>query len=67
VGALIGYLVLMPFLTPAVLAGTLAFVAGIMIYISLESCCPWPTATATPPGHQHVAFGMLVMAQPADA
>ena len=36
VGALIGFLVLMPFLTPDILSMTLAFVAGIMIYISLD-------------------------------
>ena len=36
VGALIGYLLLMPFLTPMVLAGTLAFVAGVTTSISLS-------------------------------
>jgi zinc transporter, ZIP family len=40
VGALIGYLLLMPFLTPAVLSTTLAVVAGIMIYISLDEILP---------------------------
>jgi len=63
VGALIGYLVLMPFLTPTVLAGTLAFVAGVMIYISLDELLP----TAHRYGHGHlvisgVVLGMFVMA-----
>jgi len=62
-GALLGYLVLMPFLTPAVLAGTLAFVAGVMIYISLDELLP----TAHRYGHGHlvisgVVLGMLIMA-----
>lgn len=62
-GALLGYLVLMSFLTPAVLAGTLAFVAGVMIYISLDELLP----TAHRYGHGHlvisgVVLGMLIMA-----
>ncbi len=63
VGALIGYLVLMPFLTPTVLAGTLAFVAGVMIYISLDELLPM----AHRYGHGHlvisgIILGMLIMA-----
>jgi len=63
VGALIGYLLLMPFLKPAVLAGTLAFVAGIMIYISLDELLPM----AHRYGHGHlvisgIVLGMLIMA-----
>lgn len=63
VGALIGFLVLMPFLTPVVLAGTLAFVAGVMIYISLDELLPM----AHRYGHGHlviggIVLGMLVMA-----
>jgi ZIP family zinc transporter len=63
VGAIIGYLVLMPFLTPSVLAGTLAFVAGVMIYISLDELLPM----AHRYGHGHlvisgVILGMLIMA-----
>jgi ZIP family zinc transporter len=63
VGALIGFVLLMPFLTPAVLAGTLAFVAGIMIYISLDELLPM----AHRYGHGHLVIsgivaGMLVMA-----
>lgn len=40
VGAIIGYLLLKPFLTPAILSMTLAFVAGIMVYISLDEILP---------------------------
>ncbi|MBN1362355.1 MAG: zinc transporter ZupT [Sedimentisphaerales bacterium] len=63
VGALFGYLVLMSFLTPTVLAGTLALVAGIMVYISLDELLPM----AHRYGHGHlvvsgVALGMLIMA-----
>ncbi len=63
VGAIVGYLVLMPFLTPIVLAGTLAFVAGVMIYISLDELLPM----AHRYGHGHlvisgVILGMLIMA-----
>jgi len=63
VGALLGYLVLMPFLTPGLLAGILAFVAGIMIYISLDELLPM----AHRYGHGHlvisgIVLGMLVMA-----
>ena len=63
VGALVGYLLLMPFLTPVLLAGTLAFVAGIMIYISLDELLPMAHSY----GHGHlvisgVVLGMLIMA-----
>ena len=62
-GALLGYLLLMPFLTPMVLAGTLAFVAGVMIYIALDELLP----TAHSYGHGHlviggIVLGMLIMA-----
>jgi ZIP family zinc transporter len=63
VGAIIGYLILLPFLTPAVLAATLAFVAGVMIYISLDELLP----VAHHYGHGHlviagIVLGMLIMA-----
>jgi ZIP family zinc transporter len=62
IGALLGFLVLSAFLTPAVLAGTLAFAAGIMVYISLDELLP----TAHRYGHGHlvisgVILGMLMM------
>ncbi len=63
VGAVLGYLLLMPFLTPMVLAGTLSFVAGVMIYIALDELLP----TAHRYGHGHlviggIVLGMLIMA-----
>jgi len=61
-GALIGYAILLPFLTPAVLSSTLAFVAGIMVYISLDEILP--LAYRYGRGHlviMGVVAGMLVM------
>lgn len=63
VGALIGYAILFPFLTPVLLSGSLAFVAGIMVYISLDEILP----LAHRYGKEHlvligVGAGMLVMA-----
>ena len=62
VGALIGYAILLPFLTPALLSSVIAFVAGIMIYISLDEILP----LAHRYGKEHlviigVGAGMLVM------
>jgi ZIP family zinc transporter len=62
-GAVLGILVLFPFLTPGLLAGTLAFAAGIMVYISLDELLP--TAHRYGEGHfviGGVVFGMLLMA-----
>jgi len=63
VGALIGYGILLPFLTPALLSCTMAFVAGIMVYISLDEILP----LAHRYGQEHLVIigagsGMLVMA-----
>ncbi len=62
-GAVVGYLILMPFLTPALLSSLLAFVAGIMVYISLDELLP----LAHDYGRNHIVIlgiflGMLVMA-----
>lgn len=62
-GALIGYAILLPFLTPALLSSVLAFVAGIMIFISLDEILP----LAHRYSHEHtviigIGTGMLVMA-----
>ena len=62
-GALIGYAVLLPFLTPMLLSTSLAFVAGIMVYISLDELLP----LAHRYGREHLVIGgigagMLVMA-----
>jgi len=63
VGALIGYAILLPFLTPTLLSSMLAFVAGIMVFISLDEILP----LAHRYGKEHLvlvglATGMLVMA-----
>lgn len=63
VGALIGYAILLPFLTPTLLSTFLAFVAGIMVYISLDELLP----LAHRYGQEHLVIigigtGMLVMA-----
>lgn len=63
VGALVGFLLLRPFLTEAMLSGMLAFVAGIMVYISLDELLP----LAHKYGREHLVIigsvlGMAVMA-----
>ncbi len=63
VGALIGYGILYSFLTPALLSSMLAFVAGIMVFISLDEILP----LAHRYGKEHLVLlgmgaGMLVMA-----
>ena len=62
-GALLGYLIFSPFLTPSFTAGLLAFAAGIMIYISLDELIP----AAHQYGTAHwvilgIGLGMAVMA-----
>lgn len=62
-GAIIGYLLLMRFFSPAMFGLIFAGVAGIMVYISLDELLP----TAEKYGEHHVAIyglilGMLVMA-----
>ena len=63
VGALIGYAILLPFLTPSLLSTLLAFVAGIMVYISLDELLPM----AHRYGKEHLVIigvggGMVIMA-----
>jgi len=63
VGALIGFAILFPFLSPFLISSLLAFVAGIMIYISLDELLP----AAHKYGREHHSLagllaGMLVMA-----
>ena len=63
VGAIIGYAILRPFLTPTFLSALLAFAAGVMVYISLDELLP----AAHQYGKSHlvivgVGAGMLVMA-----
>lgn len=63
IGALLGYLFLLPFWTPTVHALLLAFVSGIMIYISFDELLPGTEKY----GHHHygvagVILGMAIMA-----
>lgn len=62
-GALLAFLVLMPFMTPVVLGAVLSAVAGIMVYISIDELLP----AAREYGKPHVAIwgmvvGMMIMA-----
>ena len=63
VGAGLGFLILLPFLSQHLLAALLAFIAGIMVYVSLDSLLPM----AHRYGHGHtvilgIVLGMLIMA-----
>ena len=63
VGAVIGYLILAPFLTETLFGVINAAIAGVMVYISLDELLP----TAEKYGHHHqailgVIIGMAVMA-----
>lgn len=56
-GAVVGYLVLRPFLTPAVMGVLFGSVAGIMVYISLDELLP--TSRAFGEGHDSL-YGLLL-------
>ena len=63
VGALVGFLFLMPFWTLEINASLLALVSGIMVYISFDELLPGMEKY----GHHHlgilgVVLGMMVMA-----
>ena len=63
VGALVGYLLLMPFFTPAVFGILFAVVAGIMVFISMDELLP----SAQEYGEHHLSIiglisGMALMA-----
>jgi ZIP family zinc transporter len=65
IGAVVGYVLLAPFIdgNPAILPGMLAFVAGIMVYISIDELLP----LAHKYGKGHVVLiglilGMFIMA-----
>jgi len=62
-GAIVAYLLLLPFLSPALVGGALALTAGIMVYISLDELLPM----AKEYGEEHygiigVFLGMALMA-----
>lgn len=56
VGALVGYLILYNFLTPAVLGLLFAGVAGIMVFISLDELLP---AAREYGQHHYAVYGMI--------
>jgi ZIP family zinc transporter len=56
VGALIGYLLLLPFFTPATFGLLMAGVAGIMVFISLDQLLP---AAEEYGEHHHSIFGLV--------
>lgn len=63
VGAVVGFFILLPFLSDWILSFLLAFVAGIMVYISLDELLP----AAREYGHGHctilgLILGMFIMA-----
>ena len=63
VGAIVGYLILMPFLSDTLFGIVFAMVGGIMVYISFDELLP----TAEEYGEHHVAIlgliaGMIIMA-----
>ncbi|MDR1138863.1 MAG: zinc transporter ZupT [Clostridiales bacterium] len=63
IGALLAYLILMPFISDTVFGILFAMVAGIMVFISLDQLLP----SARAYGHHHLAVyglvaGMMVMA-----
>ncbi len=62
-GALLAYLILMPYITPTLMAITLASVAGVMIYVSIDELLP----AARSYGKHHASImgfiiGMALMA-----
>lgn len=63
IGGLLAYFILMPYITPQLLGGIFASVAGIMVYISLDELLP----TSEAYGEHHISLygiltGMLIMA-----
>jgi len=62
-GALIGFLILRPFMSPTIMGFVFAFIAGIMVFISLDEL--FPAAKEYGKGHLAIyalVVGMLVMA-----
>jgi ZIP family zinc transporter len=63
IGAFLAFLILMPILTPAILSGIMAAIAGIMIYISVDEIIP--VAHSYNEGHWAIVgflIGMVIMA-----
>lgn len=65
VGAIIGFLILRPFLSEGMLSAMLAFAAGIMIFVSFDELLPTSFREGKDRGHMTVLgviIGMFVMA-----
>ena len=63
IGACLGFLILLPFLSEHLMASLLAFIAGIKVYVSLDTLLPM----AHRYGHGHIVIagivsGMFIMA-----
>jgi ZIP family zinc transporter len=59
IGALLAALILLPFLSPQLIGASLAFVAGVMVYICIDELLP--TAYACAEGKQHtMTFAFLL-------
>jgi zinc transporter, ZIP family len=56
-GALIGYLALAPFLTPAVFGAVFGMIAGVMVFLALDELMP--EAKRYSKGHE-AAYGMII-------
>ncbi len=56
-GALVGYLILAPFLSPVVYAITFGMIAGVMVYLALDELLP--TAKRYASGHE-TTYGMII-------
>lgn len=56
-GALVGYVILAPFLTPVVYAVTFGVIAGVMVYLALDELLP--TAKRYASGHE-TTYGMIL-------
>ncbi len=55
-GALIGFLILMPFIGPGTMGVSYAVVAGIMVFVSLDELLPTAQATGK---HHHAVYGLV--------
>lgn len=55
-GAIIGFLILAPFIGPATMGLSFAAVAGIMVFVSLDELLPTAEATGR---HHHAVYGLI--------
>lgn len=55
-GAIIGFVILAPFIGPAAMGLSFAAVAGIMVFVSLDELLPTAEATGN---HHHAVYGLI--------